>query len=71
MTKSMTDALVGIAISEGEIDSVDESAADFIPEWRETRKEEITLRNLLSITSGLLWNTREQLPEKGTKGKQK
>jgi CubicO group peptidase (beta-lactamase class C family) len=56
MAKSMTDALVGIAISEGKIESVDESVADFIPEWRGTRKEEITLRNLLSMTSGLLWN---------------
>ena len=34
MAKSMTDALVGIAISEGKIESVDQSAADFIPEWR-------------------------------------
>ena len=56
MAKSMTDAIVGIAISEGKIKSVDESAADFIPEWRGTRKEEITLRHLLSMTSGLLWN---------------
>jgi CubicO group peptidase (beta-lactamase class C family) len=56
MAKSMTDALVGIAIAEGTIESVDESVADFIPEWRGTDKEEITLRNLLSMTSGLLWD---------------
>jgi CubicO group peptidase (beta-lactamase class C family) len=56
MAKSMTDALVGIAISEGKIKGIDESVADFIPEWRGTRKEEITVRNLLSMTSGLLWN---------------
>jgi len=56
MAKSMTDALVGIAMAEGEIESVDQSAADFIPEWRGTDREEITLRDLLSMTSGLLWN---------------
>jgi CubicO group peptidase (beta-lactamase class C family) len=56
MAKSMTDALVGIAIGEGKIESVEQSAADFIPEWRGTRKEEITLRNLLSMNSGLLWD---------------
>jgi CubicO group peptidase (beta-lactamase class C family) len=56
MAKSITDALVGIAISEGKIEGVDQSAADFIPEWRGTDKEKITLRNLLSMTSGLLWN---------------
>ena len=56
MAKSITSALVGIAIGEGKIESVDESAADFIPEWRGTDREEITLRDLLSMTSGLLWN---------------
>jgi CubicO group peptidase (beta-lactamase class C family) len=56
MSKSVTDALVGIAISEGKIKSVDESVADFIPEWRGTDKAEITVRNLLSMTSGLLWD---------------
>ena len=56
MAKSMTDALVGIAIAEGKIKSIDESVADFIPEWRGTDKEEITLRNLLSMNSGLLWD---------------
>ncbi|HUS82826.1 MAG TPA: serine hydrolase [Dehalococcoidia bacterium] len=56
MAKSITDALIGIAIKEGKIEGVGQSAADFIPEWRDTDKEEITLRNLLSMTSGLLWN---------------
>jgi len=56
MAKSVTSALVGIAIGEGKIESVDQSAADFIQEWRGTDREEITLRNLLSMTSGLLWN---------------
>jgi CubicO group peptidase (beta-lactamase class C family) len=56
MAKSITDALVGIAIKDGKITGVDQSAADFIPQWRGTDKEEITLRNLLSMTSGLLWN---------------
>lgn len=56
MAKSVTSALVGIAIAEGKIKSVDQSAADFIPEWRGTDREEITLRDLLSMTSGLLWN---------------
>jgi len=56
MAKSVTSALVGIAIGEGKIESVDESAADFIPEWRGTDREKITLRNLLSMTSGLSWS---------------
>jgi len=55
MAKSVTSALVGIAIGEGKIESVDQSAADFIQEWRGTDREKITLRNLLSMTSGLSW----------------
>ncbi len=55
IAKGVTSALVGIAIAEGRIESVDESAADFIEEWRGTEKEEITLRDLLSMTSGLEW----------------
>lgn len=56
MVKSFTSALVGIAIAEGHIESIDQSAADFIEEWRGTDKEKITLRHLLSLTSGLEWH---------------
>ena len=62
MAKSITSALVGIAIAEGKIKSVDQSAADFIPEWRGTDKEQITLRDLLSMRSGLLWDEDYEKP---------
>jgi CubicO group peptidase (beta-lactamase class C family) len=55
MAKSVTSALVGIAIDEGKIEGLDESAADFIPEWRGTSREKITVGYLLSMTSGLSW----------------
>jgi CubicO group peptidase (beta-lactamase class C family) len=55
MAKSFTSALVGIAIAEGHIRSVDQAAADFVEEWRGTDKERITLRHLLTLTSGLQW----------------
>ena len=55
MAKSFTSALVGIAMSEGRIDSIDQPAADFVEEWRGTDKEKITLRHLLTLTSGLQW----------------
>ncbi len=56
MAKSVTSALVGIAIGEGKIKSVDESASDFIPEWRNDARSKITIGNLLSMESGLTWN---------------
>jgi CubicO group peptidase (beta-lactamase class C family) len=51
--KSMVAVLAGIAIDRGLIEGVEQSAADFIPEWRGTPKETITIRHLLTMTSGL------------------
>ena len=51
--KILASTVVGLAIDRGDIDSVDQSAADFIPEWQGTEKEAITLRDLLSMSSGL------------------
>ncbi len=56
VAKSFTSALIGIAIEEGLIDSVDVPMADFFPEWVGTEKESITLRDVLSMASGLVWN---------------
>jgi len=56
MAKSITSALIGIAIAQGKIEGLDQSAADYIQEWRGTDKEKITLRHLLSMTSGLSWS---------------
>lgn len=51
--KSITAVLVGMAIDEGRIRGLDQPAADFIPQWKGTPKAAITLRHLLSMTSGL------------------
>ncbi len=56
VAKSFTSALVGIAIEEGLIESVDVSMTEFLPEWNGTQKEDITLRDVLSMASGLRWN---------------
>ncbi len=51
--KSMISVLVGICIDQGRIKGIDQSASDFIPQWRGTPKAGITVRHLLSMTSGL------------------
>jgi len=51
--KSVVSVLVGIAIDEGRIKGVDQSASDFIVQWKGTPKAAITIRNLLTMTSGL------------------
>jgi CubicO group peptidase (beta-lactamase class C family) len=63
MAKSFTSALVGIALEEGAIPSLDQPVADYIPEWVGTEHEEITLEHVLTMTSGLDWNETDDLAE--------
>jgi CubicO group peptidase (beta-lactamase class C family) len=55
MAKSVLSALVGIAIGEGRIHSVDDPITRYVPELagRDPRFGRITLRHLLTMTSGL------------------
>lgn len=59
-TKSFISALIGIAIQEGAIRSVDEPVLSFFPEYkvahRSKQKERLTIAHLLSMTSGLEWS---------------
>jgi len=56
VAKSFASALIGIAIGAGKIAGVDRPLTDYYPEWAGTDKAEITLRHVLSMTSGLDWN---------------
>lgn len=55
VAKSFTSALIGIAIGEGYINSVEDPITDYLPELleRDTRFKNITIRNLLMMASGL------------------
>jgi CubicO group peptidase (beta-lactamase class C family) len=53
MAKSITSALVGIAIDEGSINSVDDPITDYIPELRSQGLENMTIRHLLTMSSGI------------------
>lgn len=53
MAKSVTSILVGIAIDKHLIASVDLPMTTWFPEWRNTDKADITLRDVLTMTSGL------------------
>jgi CubicO group peptidase (beta-lactamase class C family) len=62
VTKSLTSALVGIAIDQGLIQGVDEPAFSFFPAYADLEGEQkgkITLEHLLTMTSGLRWNEQE------------
>jgi CubicO group peptidase (beta-lactamase class C family) len=59
VTKSITSTLLGIAIDQGLVTGVDTAVYDFFPEYadvRDARKDSITLRHLLTMTSGLEWD---------------
>lgn len=65
--KSYLSILAGMALDEGKFKSLDQSAADFIPAWKGTDKSKITLRHLLTMTSGL---SARGLDVRGIKGNQ-
>lgn len=56
MAKSIVGLLIGVAVDEGKIKSIDEPVADYIPEFKEGEKSKITIRHLLMMSSGLDWN---------------
>ncbi len=55
-TKSIISLLVGIAIDEGKIKSVDQKVSDFFPEFAEGYGKELTIKHLLTMSSGLNWD---------------
>lgn len=53
VAKSIVAVLIGMAIEDGFVDGLEQSAAEFIPQWRDDARQAITLRHLMSMTSGL------------------
>ena len=58
MAKSYISALIGIAIHEGLIKSVNESITNYIPEIKDTALRHVTIRHLLQMTSGIKFTER-------------
>jgi CubicO group peptidase (beta-lactamase class C family) len=60
-SKSVTSLLLGIALGQGKLSSIDEPVLGFFPEYRkignvEERKSAMTLRDLLTMRTGLDWS---------------
>jgi len=53
MEKTLIALLVGVAIDRGYIKSVDQPASTWLPEWKDGPRAKITLRDLLTMSSGL------------------
>lgn len=53
VAKSVTSTLIGCAIADGYIKSVDQPITDFIPEMKKNGFEKVTIKHLLQMTSGI------------------
>ena len=60
-TKTITTSLLGIAIQEGKIKSIDQHVSDFIPEFKEGELSKITLFHLVQMQSGLNYDEYKNL----------
>lgn len=56
MVKSITSTLVGAAVHDGLIDSLDSPMTRFLPDFTGTAYEGVTVRHLLTMTSGIDWS---------------
>ncbi len=56
VAKSFTSTLVGAAIKDGYIKSIDDMVSDYIPDLRGSAYDNVTIRQLLTMTSGVKWN---------------
>ncbi len=56
IAKSYVSMLIGFAIQDKYIRSVDQPIGDFLPYFRSEGKEKITIKHLLQMSSGLSWD---------------
>ena len=56
VAKSVTSMLVGAAIKDGYIESVDEKVTDYLPRLKNSAYDQSTIRNIMQMSSGVQWN---------------
>ncbi len=56
VAKSITSTLVGAAIRDGYIKSMDEKVSNYIPQMKGSAYDDVSIRQLLTMTSGVKWN---------------
>ena len=56
VSKSVVSMLIGAAIEDGYIKNVDEMAVDYLPRLKDSSYAEVTIGNLLQMSSGVEWN---------------
>ncbi len=56
VAKSITSTLVGAAVKDGHIRSMDDKVSDYIVEMKGSAYDDVSIRQLLTMTSGVQWN---------------
>ncbi len=56
VAKSITSTLVGAAIRDGYIRGMDDKVSDYIPDMKGSAYDDVSIRQLLTMTSGVRWN---------------
>jgi len=56
VAKSMVSMLIGAAIRDGYIDSVDEKVSDYLPRLKGSSYDQSSIKNVLQMASGVEWN---------------
>ncbi len=56
VVKSMTAALIGMAIKDGYIKSIDDPIVNYLPELKGTSYDGVTVKHILQMASGVAWN---------------
>ena len=56
VAKSFTSTLVGAALKDGHIKSMDDKVSDYLPDLKGSAYDDVSIRQLLTMTSGVQWN---------------
>lgn len=56
VAKSFTSTLVGAAVQDGSIKSLDDKVSQYIPDLRGSAYDDVSVRQLLTMSSGVKWN---------------
>lgn len=68
VAKSVTSTLVGIAIKDGYIKSIDDLVTDYLSELKGSAFDSVKIRHLLTMTSGIKWNENYTDPDSDIAG---
>ena len=63
VAKSFTSTLVGAALQDGSIRSLEDKVSKYIPDLRGSAYDDVTIRQLLTMSSGVRWNEDYEDPQ--------